>query len=483
MEAYGIDFGTTNTGLSAYDRGVIRTFGHDGQRPLSSVVALHGLTGQIGPVGRDAWEREETLRKHYQIITSVKSWLGDETKHWHIGPRTWTPEQVATEILKTLRERFESGQKERLTEAVFSVPVGCSASRRQALRRAAKAAGIHIKSFIPEPTAAVLKNFNAVSKSPKVAVFDWGGGTLDVSVVEIQRQHVRELGTFGVRLGGDDLDHKLALHVHEEIAREHGLDVPFEAMEPTARDVLKARVEAAKCLLSSKDAVEIRMTSYGKLIGPSYTLTALKLRSLLQQDFENAWRALEETVKRKAHTSFAELGCVLMVGGSSKLRGLVEFIEDKSGRPIERPADADWNIAQGASMVSATPGAHVIASGFGLAVSDGSYFPLLRAGEPVNHTAIQQHFGLVEDTAEARFVFVEPHRHNVADGDDFGYDTLDYMHVPAYGFSDEPIILSTRVTEDLVVEVEGRSWHRENAPTVKRQFEKLHLRYRLPENT
>ena len=482
MEVYGIDFGTTNSGLASYDRGTTRTFGHDNTQPLSSVVAIHELTGQVQAVGRDAWEREEQLRKHCQIVTSVKTWLGDETKHWIAGPRTWTPEEIATEILKTLRERFEQGQHERLDSAVFTIPVGCSAKKRQALRRAAAGAGIRIKSFIPEPTAAVLKNFKAVRMWPKVAVFDWGGGTLDVSVVEIQRQHVRELGTFGVRLGGDDLDHKLALHVHTEIAAQRGLDVPFEGMEPVARDVLKARVEAAKCRLANEDAVEIRVASYGKLVTPSHNLTAQKLRSLLQPEYEKAWNALEETVLRKARTSFAEIGCVLMVGGSSKLRGLVDYLQDRCERPIERPADADWNIAQGAAIISATPGAHVIARGLGLEVSDGSYFPLLRAGDPVTHEAMEQHFGLVEDTNEARFVFVEPHWYEAGEGDDFGYDTLDYMNVPAYGFSDEPIILRTRVTEDLVVEIEGRSWHRENSPLVKREFEKLHLRYRLPDS-
>jgi molecular chaperone DnaK len=425
---------------------------------------------------------EGELCERCQIVTSVKSWLGDETKHWLAGPRTWTPEQIATEILKTLRQGFEQGQRERLNEAVFSIPVGCSARKRQALRRAANAAGIHIKSFVSEPTAAVLKNFKTVRQWPKIAVFDWGGGTLDVSVVEVQRQHARELGTFGVRLGGDDLDHKLALHVHSEIARRRGLDVPFEALPPVARDILKARVEAAKCQLASEDSVEIRMASYGKLLGVSHTLTSQKLRSLLQPEYEKAWRALEETVLRKAHSSFEEIGCVLMVGGSSKLRGLADNIEERSERPVERPADADWNIAQGAAIVSAMPGGHVIARGLGLSVSDGTYFPLLRAGEQLDQKACEHHFGLVEDAEEARFVFVEPHRQDSGEGDNFCYETLDYMNVPAFGFSDEPITLRTRVTEDLVVEVEGRGWHRENAPTVKREFEKLHLRYRLPNN-
>jgi molecular chaperone DnaK len=169
-----------------------------------------------------------------------------------------------------------------------------------------------------------------------------------------------------------------------------------------------------------------------------------------------------------------------MVGGSSKLRGLQEYFYEQGVQNIEAPPDADWNIAQGAAMMAATPGKNVIARDLGLAVSDGSYFPLLREGDVVDHQPMRCHFGLVEDTREARFVFVQQRRFNGAEGDHLGYDTVGYLNVPAYGFSDEPISLSTRVTEDLIVEIEGLSTRRNHSSKASWSYNKLNFRYRMP---
>jgi len=172
-----------------------------------------------------------------------------------------------------------------------------------------------------------------------------------------------------------------------------------------------------------------------------------------------------------------------MVGGSSKLRGLQDYFYEQGVQYIEAPPDADWNIAQGAAMMAATPGQHVIARPLGLSLSDGSYFNLLSEGSLVDNQAVEQHFGLVEDCHEARFVFVQPHRDDAPEGDAFGYETIGYLNVPAYGFSDEPIMLRTRVNEDLVVEIEGRSTQRGAAANACWSYDKLNLCYRLPDDS
>src|SRR5947209_2098539 len=99
MEAFGIDFGTTNSGAVGFQRGSFRTFGHDAKQPLPSVVAIHRMTGRLTAIGRDARDRQEELREHCEVISSVKSHLGDDSRYWVIGPETWTPERVTTEIL------------------------------------------------------------------------------------------------------------------------------------------------------------------------------------------------------------------------------------------------------------------------------------------------------------------------------------------------------------------------------------------------
>jgi molecular chaperone DnaK len=205
------------------------------------------------------------------------------------------------------------------------------------------------------------------------------------------------------------------------------------------------------------------------------------LRDLLQHEYRQAWEALATTVQQRARTSFSEIGCVLMVGGSSKLRGLQDYFYDQGVRYIEAPSDAEWNIAQGAAIIAGTPGHHVIARDLGLTVCDGSYFPLLREGDVVDHRLLESHFGLVEDTHEARFVVVQPQRHHNGEGDHFGYDTIGYLNVPAYGFSDEPISLRTCVTEDLIFEIEGCSTQRSQLSKAHWSYDKLNFRYRMPE--
>src|SRR5438132_9393301 len=107
MESYGIDFGTTNSGLVGFERGHLRSFGHDRNSPLPSIVAINKLTGHVQAIGRDAWERQDELGEQCLIIRSVKSYLGDLNKSWLIGPRSWTPEQVAAEILKALKKKLD----------------------------------------------------------------------------------------------------------------------------------------------------------------------------------------------------------------------------------------------------------------------------------------------------------------------------------------------------------------------------------------
>jgi len=343
-------------------------------------------------------------------------------------------------------------------------------------------AGIAVKGFIPEPTAAVCRHFKKVRKWPTVAVFDWGGGTLDISVVQIEDREVHELATFGVPLGGDDIDRTLAQYLHGQIATERGLVLPFDAVEPRSRDRLMERVEAAKCRLASEDAVEIELSRYQGLANIACPLTAEALVGLLQPVFSQAWQALKEAVEQRARTSFEAIGCVLMVGGSSRLRGLQEFFYERGSPLLESPADADWNIAQGAAMLSATPGKHVLARSLGLQVCDGSYCELLPAGSEVDAQVSERHFGLVEDSREARFLFVQPQRHDSAEGDTFGYDSIGQpLSVPAYGFSDEPITLRTWVNEDLVVEAEACSAHRGKAGRASWTWEQLALRYRMPD--
>jgi molecular chaperone DnaK len=487
MEHFGIDFGTTNSaavGWPHLDTG--RLFGwRRTNRPLPSVVAIHRLTGEVQAIGPDARNHRENLEAQCEVISSVKTHLADPEKQWRIGPRVWRPYEVAAEIIKELRksirDRLAPGEK-LMDSSVFSIPVGCSLAHRQALRRAAQLAGIEVLSFISEPTAALCRHFRDVRRWPRVAVFDWGGGTLDISIVDITDNVVSERGTSGRRLGGDDLDHTLAEYLHGRIMLDRGYDTPFSAVKPEYRDLLIQEAERAKIDLGSQNSVTINLPFY---CGPSatVTLTVETMLGLFEPFIAQAFHALVETVENRAGCSREEIGCLLMVGGTSKLRGLSEAFRQK-GWPglIEHPADADWNIAQGAAINAMSPGLYVAAQDFGLAVSDGSYYPLIRAGDSlsINDTK-EHHFGLVEDSCEARVVFVQPKgRRGYQNGDPL--ETLHYLSLPAYGFSNEPIVLQTWVDQDLVVNVRGFSARCE-AETRDWQYENLRFRYKLPNGT
>jgi len=169
-----------------------------------------------------------------------------------------------------------------------------------------------------------------------------------------------------------------------------------------------------------------------------------------------------------------------MVGGTSKLRGLSDSFRTQ-GWPnhIMHPTDADWNIAQGAAINASNPGGYISGQDFGLAVSDGSYFALIKDRQPIHINSKQRHYlGLVEDSREARIVFVQP---TGANGCEKGtaLDTLGYLSIPAYGFDNEPIALTTWVDEDLIVNVHGHSTRRERQIR-DWHYERLRFRYKLP---
>lgn len=178
-ESFGIDFGTTNSAMVGISHGHAANYGDDVGQPYPSIVAIDKMTGDVISRGRDAWNRREELRPSCHIITSVKTLL-DSNETWKCDTRTWTPEEVTTEILKGLKktvERRTHGSSE-IKDAVISIPIGFSPAKRHVLRSAAEKAGIQVKSFISEPTAAVYHKYRELKRWSKIAVFDWGGGTL-----------------------------------------------------------------------------------------------------------------------------------------------------------------------------------------------------------------------------------------------------------------------------------------------------------------
>jgi molecular chaperone DnaK len=476
MEIYGIDFGTTNSATIGIDLEHVGYYGDDTGQPFPSIVAIDKMTGEVVGVGRDVWQQRRQLHTNCEIISSVKTYLGTD-KRWNIGSRTWGPQEIATEIFRGLKEQVRKKRGE-IDSAVVSIPIGFSPIKRRELRKAALKAGITINSFVSEPSAAVYKHYSDVYKWQKIAVFDWGGGTLDIAVVELNGGNVVELSTLGRRLGGDDIDYKIAEWAHNKILQATKGDIPFNEMASKFRDDMIVLAEELKRDLSSKDESSIVLYEYGDLQPPEIFMNGDQFESLVEPEIDRAITTLKEAIK-KAKLSIDELGCILMVGGSSKLRFLVERIEDEFDCEIIPPdKNSDWHVAHGAALLNEKKGEYKLSQNIGLLLSDNTYYPLIKSGERVNHKKKSITFGLVEDSPGAEFIFLESES-NAPDSSGIDRKTIGYLNVPTYGFLFETLILNCQIDENLLLSVAVQSENKQQDTQVW-EFDELRFSYNLP---
>ena len=263
---FGIDFGTTNSATVGFlvmdHKPECVKYGDEEGRPIPSVVAIDKTTGEIY-TGRNAWDKKMQLSESCEYISSVKTIL-DSEQGKEIAGKIWTPVNIATEVFRSLKENVLDRTGLEMNEATIAIPVGFSSEKRSKLREAAKDAGIRIRSFISEPTAAFFANYNELKSSSLVAVFDWGGGTLDVSVLQHINGKISELSSSGRNIAGDYIDQKIAQRIHAKIARKKGREISFEDMPSSAQDMMRVRAERAKRMLGDDDTATISINNYGE---------------------------------------------------------------------------------------------------------------------------------------------------------------------------------------------------------------------------
>lgn len=480
QEFFGIDFGTTNSAVVGRLRRSTTPYDDGYGQPFPSLVAVNETTGQVQAVGRDAWNNRQQLSESCRILTSAKMHLGEGSSE-RIGPETWTPERVVSEVLKGLEDRVAArGHAATLEEPVMAIPVGFSPTKRKALRQAASEAGIHIRGFVSEPTAAVFKSFQEVQQWPLVVVFDWGGGTLDISVVSIQGNIVREIATVPKPLGGDNLDRLLAEWAHAQIlTQKGGVNLPFSGMASRYRDALISQCETAKRMLAEEDEFTISLLRYGDYGTVNLTISADQFMRLMQPKIDEALATLEEGVIHRARLSFDQVQ-ILLVGGSSKLRGLREAMAQRKWQ-FSLPEASDWHVADGAAILASNFGAYISSQNVGLRLSDDTVFHMVRQGDVISSEFGRMAFGLVEDTDHARLVFVETQeataRQTVG-----SQRSLDYISVPAYGFPNEPIAVEWHIDDDLLLNVVAQSGRKGKRTRRNWTYDELRFSYQLPTN-
>jgi molecular chaperone DnaK len=483
MSFFGIDFGTTNSTAVNYVPGALHAqrYGDDAGRPYPSIVAIVRATGRATS-GRSVLEHHEELSQkgQHHIIQSIKRILGRSNEVWPTEGPPWTPEDVAAEILSQLSQRAQKRGAGRISRAAVTIPVDFPASARKALRRAATRAGIEVSTFIKEPTAALIRHLPKVRHMRYVGVFDWGGGTLDISILEINNNRIFERATVGKNSAGDDIDLDLAKAIHARIMEQHGESRAFEEMSPQERDQLRTRCEIAKCWLSSHPSATVLMQSYG---GRELAIEVDRawFESIVRGRVDGAIGLLSEAIS-SVPLSYDELDRLIVIGGSSKLRLLHERLrEDPRFQAKFEPAeDAEWDVAHGAAVVDSLPGRYETAEAIGIILSDGTFYTIVEPHEKAYEIPREAAVALVEDARQANIILARADVGTV-NGDASNMMRILELGVPTAGFDAEAIRLSYSITPDLVFRVEAQSHAIGKRANLVREYGNLRFAYLIQE--
>lgn len=472
---FGIDFGTTNSATVGYvvmdEKPEMVKYGDEEGRPIPSVVAIDRATGNVF-TGRDAWDKKMELSESCEYIPSVKTILDTEQVKTIAG-REWTAVDVASEVFKQLKANVKNRTGIDMEEATVAIPVGFSASKRAKLREAAEKAGIRVRSFISEPTAAFFANYNELKSSSIVAVFDWGGGTLDVSVLQHINGKVYELATVGKDVAGDYIDSKIAKRIHAKIARKKGIEIAFEDMPSSAQDMMRVRAERAKRMLGDDDTATISINNYGAFGACRETLEYDWFADIVDPEVTMAMGCLEEAIHQSG-VGLANIDRIVMVGGSSNLRPLLEKMDEKYGDKLFFPEETMWNVAQGAAMLAMTPGDFYSSQSIGIVLSDDAYYEILKPDTPVQGWEHTCHFGIVDSSKEARFVF------GGSPDIEASPERFKTLSVPAYRFLQEQIVLKATIDPNMVFTVIAGSNMQPSEFRRLWEYTQLKCYYKLP---
>ena len=343
----GIDLGTTNSCVAVMEGGkpVVIT-NAEGSRMTPSVVAF--LKSGERVVG-DAAKRQAVTNAD-KTISSIKRHMGSDYKVT-IDDKKYSPEEISAMILQKLKADAEAYLGEKVTEAVITVPAYFTDSQRQATKNAGKIAGLDVKRIINEPTAAALSYGLDNEKEQKIMVYDLGGGTFDVSIIEIGDGVIEVLATAGNNLlGGDDFDNAVTKYMLEEFQKKEGVDLSTDKM---AMQRLKEAAEKAKKELSSQTVTNINLpfiTATSE--GPKHfdmDLTRAKFDELTA-DLVEKTRGPVQTALDDAGLTAAELDKVLLVGGSTRVIAVQDAVKQITGKEPFKGINPDECVAIGACI-------------------------------------------------------------------------------------------------------------------------------------
>jgi len=364
----GIDLGTTNSCVAIMEGGTPKVIANaEGTRTTPSVISYKDAERLVGvPAKRQAITNpEKTLsstkrfigRKYDEVASEIKTVPYKVTKNangdavFEVNGKIITPEEAAAQILIKMKETAENYLGEKVTEAVITVPAYFNDSQRQSTKDAGRIAGLDVKRIIPEPTAAALAYGLDKQTEKKVAVYDLGGGTFDISIMEIGDGVFEVLSTNGdTHLGGDDFDEKIIHWMLDEFKKEQGIDLATDKM---ALQRLRDAAEKAKIELSGTQSTEINQPFITMdASGPkhlSLTLTRAKLEQLCHDLIERTKSPCEKALK-DANLSASEIQDVILVGGMTRMPAVQQKVKELFGREPHKGVNPDEAVAAGAAI-------------------------------------------------------------------------------------------------------------------------------------
>ena len=343
----GIDLGTTNSCVAVMEGGKPTVIANaEGNRTTPSIVAFSKTGERL--VGEPA--KRQAVTNADKTIASIKRHMGSDYKVT-VDDKKYSPQQISAMILQKLKSDAENYLGEKVNEAVITVPAYFNDAQRQATKDAGKIAGLDVKRIINEPTAAALAYGLDNEKEQKIMVYDLGGGTFDVSIIEIGDGVIQVLATAGNnRLGGDDFDQKIVDYIVSEFKKQEGVDLSADNM---AMQRIKEAAEKAKMELSSASTTNINLPFItATQEGPKHldlNLSKAKFdeltAELVEMTAEPVRRALED-----ADLSASELGKVLLVGGSTRIPAVQDKVKQLTGKEPSKTLNPDECVAIGASI-------------------------------------------------------------------------------------------------------------------------------------
>ncbi|MDO5558824.1 MAG: molecular chaperone DnaK [Oscillospiraceae bacterium] len=354
----GIDLGTTNSCVAVMEGGnAVVIPNSEGARTTPSVVAFSKTGSGERLVGQTA--KRQAITNPEKTVSSIKRHMGSDYKV-DIDGKKYTPQEISAMILQKLKADAEAYLGEKVTEAVITVPAYFTDSQRQATKDAGQIAGLTVKRIINEPTAAALSYGVDKEEDQKVMVYDLGGGTFDVSIIEMGDGVTEVLATAGNnRLGGDDFDQRVIDWMISEFKKTEGIDLSSDKL---AMQRLKEAAEKAKIELSSTPTSNINLPFIsGDAAGPKHldlTLTQAVFNELTADLVQATMGPVDQALRDSGLTA-NELHKVLMVGGSSRIPAVQEAVKKRIGKEPFKGINPDECVALGAAYQGGVLGGDV----------------------------------------------------------------------------------------------------------------------------